>query len=253
MGLRKRIRKYLYTWKFKNKKILNSNYSEKNIFITGANSGIGLELTRKFLNLNNKVFVTYRNSSENLNKIKNKNLTLIKCDQKSLSEIENIKKEITNIPINLLINSAGIFGPREQKLETLNFNDFQNTLMINSLSGLKITQLILNEAKKDTLKMIVNISSDAGSVTQNNQGNAYIYRTSKSALNSITKNMSVDLFIKYKITVFAIDPGNVKSGMNPKGMIETDVCANLIINLITSYGKKLNGKFVDLLNKEIPW
>ena len=253
MGLREKIRKYLYTWKFKNKKILNLNYSGKNIFITGANSGIGLELTKKFLNLNNKVFVTYRNNSENLDKINSKNLTLIKCDQKNLSEIENIKKEITNIPINLLINSAGIFGPPEQKLETLNFNDFQDTLMVNSLSGLKITQLILNVAKKNALEMIVNISSDAGSMSKNNQGNAYIYRTSKSALNSITKNMSVDLFDKYNITVFAIDPGNVKSGMNPGGMIETSVCADLIINLITFHGKELNGKFVDLLNKEIPW
>ena len=127
----KKIRKYLYTRKFNNKKILNPNYSGKNIFITGANSGIGLELTKKFLNLNNKVFVTYRNNSENLDKINSKNLTLIKCDQKNLSEIENIKKEITNIPINLLINSAGIFGPPEQKLETLNFNDFQKNIFNN--------------------------------------------------------------------------------------------------------------------------
>ena len=95
-----------------------------------------------------------------------------------------------------------IFGPPEQKLETLNFNDFQDTLMVNSLSGLKIIQLILNVAKKNTLEMIVNISSDAGSMTKNNQGNAYIYRTSKSALNSLTKNMSVDLFKNYNIIVF---------------------------------------------------
>ena len=68
--------------------------------------------------------------------------------------------------------------------------------MVNSLSGLKIVQLILNAAKKNTLEMIVNISSDAGSMAKNNQGNAYIYRTSKSALNSITKNMSIDLEVE---------------------------------------------------------
>jgi len=65
--------------------------------------------------------------------------------------------------------------------------------------------------------------------------------------------MSIDLFNKYKVIVFAIDPGNVKSGMNPGGMIETTVCADLIINLINFHGKELNGKFIDLLNKEIPW
>jgi short-subunit dehydrogenase len=255
MGLRTKIRRYLYARKFKNKNILELNYSGKNIFITGANSGIGLELTHKFLNLNNKVFATYRNNSENLKKINNKNLTLIKCDQKNLSEIENIKKEIKNIPINLLINNAGIFGPpySEQKLENLNFQNFQDTLMINSLSVIKITQVILNAVKKNTLNMIVNISSEGGSITRNDEGNAYIYRTSKSALNSITKNMSLDLFKNYNIVVFAIDPGNVQSGMNPGGIVKTPVCANLIINIIASQGKKLNGKFINLLNKEIPW
>ena len=64
MGLRTKIRRYLYARKFKNKNILELNYSGKNIFITGANSGIGLELTHKFLNLNNKVFATYRNNSD---------------------------------------------------------------------------------------------------------------------------------------------------------------------------------------------
>jgi len=38
MGLRKKIRKYLYTWKFKNKKILNPNYSGKNIFNSFSNN-----------------------------------------------------------------------------------------------------------------------------------------------------------------------------------------------------------------------
>ena len=97
MGLRTKIRRYLFARKFKSKNILNSNYSGKNIFITGANSGIGLELTRKFLNLNNKVFATYRKNSENLDKINNKNLTLIKCDQKNLSEIESIIQNINKI------------------------------------------------------------------------------------------------------------------------------------------------------------
>ena len=101
--------------------------------------------------------------------------------------------------------------------------------------------------------MIVNISSEGGSITRNDEGNAYIYRTSKSALNSITKNMSLDLFKNYNIVVFAIDPGNVQSGMNPGGIVKTPVCANLIINIIASQGKKLNGKFINLLNKEIPW
>ena len=52
--------------------------------------------------------------------------------------------------------------------------------------------------------------------------------------------------LKFKTIVFAIDPGNVQSGMNPGGQLKADVCANLIINLISSNVLLLNGKFVNL-------
>ena len=119
---------------------------------------------------------------------------------------------------------------------------------------MKIVQFILNKkSSQNNLEILVNITSDAGSIKLNNQGNAYIYRTSKTALNSITKNMSIDLMSRFQTTVFAVDPGNVQSGMNPGGDIKADVCANLIIDLISSSAQLMNGKFVNLLGKEIAW
>jgi hypothetical protein len=41
--------------------------------------------------------------------------------------------------------------------------------------------------------------------------------------------------------------------MNPGGQLKADVCANLIINLISSNVQLLNGKFVNLLGDELPW
>ena len=95
--------------------------------------------------------------------------------------------------------------------------------MVNSLSIIKISQIILKNSKP---QIILNLSSDAGSISLNKSGDAYIYRTSKSALNSITKNMSIDLKKKYGTTVLAIDPGNVQSGMNSKGYMESDKSTN---------------------------
>jgi hypothetical protein len=40
--------------------------------------------------------------------------------------------------------------------------------------------------------------------------------------------------------------------MNPGGYIESDNCAKLIIDLITTKSE-LNGKFVNLLGEEIFW
>ena len=255
MGLRRKVKNFLYTRKFSKKKYL-TNINKKNILITGANSGIGLALTKKLLELDNKILAIYRESSENLINIKNKNLSIIKYDLRKINKSENFEKKIKETSVDLILNCAGVFGPSfdNQQIENIDFEKFQEVLMVNSISILKILQIILNnKSSKKNLEIIVNISSDAGSTYLNNEGNAYMYRASKAALNSITKNMSVDLMVKFKTIVFAIDPGNVQSGMNPGGQLKADVCANLIINLMSSNVHSLNGKFLNLLGDEIPW
>jgi NAD(P)-dependent dehydrogenase (short-subunit alcohol dehydrogenase family) len=255
MGLRKKIKKFLYIRKFSKKNYL-TNINKKNILVTGANSGIGLALTKKLLELDNKVLATYRQSSENLKNIDNKNLILVQYDQREIDETKYLEEKIKNFDVGLIFNCAGVFGPsfEDQQIEKLDFKKFHEVLMVNSISILKIIQIISkNKSSEKNLEFLVNISSDAGSIELNNQGNAYIYRTSKTALNSITKNMSIDLNNRFKTTVFAIDPGNVQSGMNPGGQIKADVCANLIIDLLSSNSQSLNGKFINLLGKEIAW
>jgi len=172
------------------------------------------------------------------------------------NEFKDLEEKIKETSIDLVFNCAGVFGGsfEDQQIEKLDFKKFQEVLMVNSFSILKIMQIILDDkSSTKNLEILINISSDAGSIKLNNQGNAYIYRASKTALNSITKNMSIDLNARFKTIVFAIDPGNVQSGMNPGGHIKSEVCANLIIDLISTNVQSLNGKFINLLGEEIPW
>ena len=253
MGLRSKLRKLLYIRKFRNKSFL-FEVKEKNILITGANSGIGLALSKKLLTFKNKIIATYKKNSDNLDQIENNNLYKIKCDQRDDNDFIELKKKLDQFKIDIIINCAGVFGPsfQNQEIEELNFDEFKEILNINALSIAKIIQIILKN-KNSMPKIIVNLSSDAGSLAKNTEGNAYIYRTSKSALNSITKNMSIDLYSKYNTVTIAIDPGNVKTNMNPGGHLTSDFCANSIINIISSDLDKKNGKFLDLNGIEIPW
>ena len=126
---------------------------------------------------------------------------------------------------------------------------------LNALSILKILSIILNGTHKGKkLSKIVNISSEMGSINNNYDGNFYIYRTTKSTLNSITKNLSNDLFRINKTLVFSIHPGSVKSKMNSSGLIDPELCAKNIIKMIIKCDSSYNGKFLDLrTNKEINW
>ena len=117
-----------------------------------------------------------------------------------------------------------------------------------------LSVILIGAHRGDNLTKVVNISSEMGSINNNHDGNFYIYRTSKSALNSITKNLSNDLFRKNKTLVFSIHPGSVKSKMNSSGLIDPELCAKNIIKMIIDCDSSYNGKFLDLrTNKEISW
>lgn len=250
MGLRRFFKTFLYKNKFK-KKNYSINLKNKNILITGSNSGIGLALTKILLEKNNTVYAIVRLDSSNLDNIKNVNLNKIKCDLKDIKNFIEIEKKIGNVNIDAIFNCAGVYGGtyEEQSVEKLSIEKFKDVLMVNALSVVQIVQIILKKSKPET---IVNISSDAGSINLNNGGDHYFYRVSKSTMNAITKNLSIDLYNKIGTTVFSIDPGNVSTNMNPKGLISAEECAKLVLDL-TSSKKELNGKFVNLLGNEIPW
>ena len=251
----KKLAKFFYMQKFSKKKYF-ANINKKNILITGANSDIGFALTKRLLELDNKILATYNENYNNLKTIKDKNLSIIKHDQKEINESKNFEEKINDTPINLILNCAGVFGGsvEDQQIEKLDFKKFQEVLMVNSISILKIMQIILNKkSSQDNLEILVNISSQFGSIKLNNQGNAYMYRASKTALNSITKNMSLDLMSRFKTIVFAVDPGNVQTRMNPTGLMKPSVCASLIIDLMSSNVQLMNGKFINLLGEEIAW
>ena len=250
MGLRKIIKKALYNLNYKENK--NYSVSGKTFLITGASSGIGLSLTKSLLG-KNKIVGVYNLNKSNLDQIHSNNLIKVKCDLSDYSDFESLRKIISQEKIDIIINCAGTFGSNNQSIENIDFNNLINVFKINSISIIKILQLMEKNDSARHLSKIINISSEGGSIELNNQGNAYIYRLTKSALNSISKNLSVDLHKRYKTEVVTIDPGNVKTGMNPKGYLVAEKCSEYILNLVFDKKNDINGKFLNLKKKEIPW
>lgn len=230
------------------------NYSNKSVLITGSNSGIGLALTKLFLKLNNTVYAIVNSKDNNLKKIKNKNLIIIKCNLSNIKNLDSLKEILKNKIIHLVINCAVAKSPENDIFGNIDYPMFCNSFIVNALSVLKISEIILNFGKKGHLETIVNLSSRMGSIENNFKGNDFVYRITKTALNAITKNMSINLLKKNGVKVFAVCPGHVKTQLNPRALTQPDTCALNLIYLIINATNKLNGKFIDLTNgKEINW
>ncbi len=254
MGLRRLIKNYIYRKKFNApKNLIIKKIKNSNILITGANSGIGLELTKEFLNLNNSVLATYNESNDNLLKLKNDKLKICQCDQSVIENISKIKDFILNQPLNIIINNAGVWGGKNQSLENINYENFSQAINVNAVSILKLSEVVLKYSKKNSLNTILNISTLYSSTEHNTTGRNYVYKGTKNLMNSFSKNLSIDLKKDYNINVFSICPGSVETKLNPNGILNPNKVALSIINILESSNEELNGKFIDLNKNILPW
>ncbi|MBT7109279.1 MAG: SDR family NAD(P)-dependent oxidoreductase, partial [Proteobacteria bacterium] len=82
----------------------------KNVFITGANRGIGLELTRQYLAAGHKVFASARDpSTEGLSQLIDRypnNVKTVVLDVTDESNIQTVVDSLEGTSIDLLINNA---------------------------------------------------------------------------------------------------------------------------------------------------
>ena len=167
-------------------------------------------------------------------------------DQKTLANF------IKDRPIDILISNAGV-GSSNQHFQAVSSNRWLEVLKVNLIAPLMITQEVIENVKKSSAKKIYFLSSQLGSIEDNNSGGMYIYRSSKTGLNQVVKSLSIDLKA-YGITVVALHPGWVKTDMGgPNALVSIDKSVEGMIRVIDTTDIKDTGKFLNYNGRELPW
>ena len=229
-----------------------------NALITGTNKGLGLGLTKSFLDKGYKVFATCRKmvkakELESLSKTFPNKLKILEVDVVAPNAGENISNFLKDEPIDLFLNNAGTIGSRGQGFGQVTTSDWLEVLQVNLIAPLLISQSIIENISKGSAKKMFFLSSKVGSIADNSGGGMYVYRSSKTALNQVVKSLSVDLLGK-KISIVALHPGWVRTDMGgPNALISIEESVSGMIGVISRTTLTDTGKFFNYDGKEIPW
>jgi len=199
----------------------NNPFSLKNkkILITGASSGIGRATAIECSKMGANVIITARNEErleETFSRLCGAGHLKIIADLTISEEIERLANSVCQL--NGLVNNAGM-----NKLllpQSINEKDLNETLQINTIAPILLTQKLLRKKKLLGGSSIVFTSSVVG-VYGVSPANS-MYSASKGAINGFMMNVALDL-IKKGIRCNSVNPGTVETELiTAKGAVSKE-------------------------------
>lgn len=238
------------------------------VLITGSNRGIGLSLAENYAEQGWNVIATCRkpDKATDLISLKEKydNVNIEQLDVTSQKQINALAEKYKGIPIDVLLNNAGILGDiRDQVFGALNEETFEQVFAVNTLAPLKVSEAFVEHVSLSEQKKIVSMTSGLGSMQITaNQSYFYFYRMSKAALNMAVVAMNASLRNQGIISAL-IAPGQVdtklleESGYRGPNKITPDESAKSLIRIIDSLSQetinKNGNKAINVDDRVLPW
>ena len=176
----------------------------RSVMITGASRGIGLEFARQYLADGYKVYATCHKiaGAEHLMALPSGRgkIDVIEMDVTNAAQVKAVAKRLNGIPIDVLINNAGTVEPifygsgayegnDDPDLRNYDFDAWLELLKTNVLGPARVCGAFVDNLSAGERSIAVNISSTLASIGTTWQAGRYAYRTSKAALNMLTRSI----------------------------------------------------------------
>lgn len=190
---------------------------KRNIAVVGARGAIG------------KAFVEYYSKDESVENVfafsrkkisfENRKIKSFDLDIENQTSIEDAAHNIKDYPIDTIIVATGIlhsenFGP-EKSIKEIDFTTMTKVMAVNTIGPALIGRYFIPLLRKDAKSVLAFLSARVGSISDNKLGGWYSYRASKTALNQIIKNFSIELKrTNPEAVVLGLQPGTVDSNLS---------------------------------------
>ncbi|GGY74788.1 SDR family oxidoreductase [Marinobacter zhanjiangensis] len=165
-----------------------------------------------------------------------------------------------------LIYAAGLLHDDrmfpEKRLEDLNPDAMARAFQVNCIGFGMLVQALAPRFRGQHLTRVAAISAKVGSISDNRFGGWYAYRCSKSALNMMVRNLSIELTRRFSpVTCVALHPGTTESPLSEPfsqslaklTVHEPEDTASNLYRILDGLSENDNGRFISWDGTDLPW
>ena len=210
------------------------------VLITGANRGLGLELARQYQEAGWRVYATCRtpadaNELRALEQDAGGRLSVHALDTRDHAAASTLARALAGHPIDVLLNNAAVWGPRQQTLEHIDYRVWAEVLDVDLMGPLRVVEAFLGHVEASRRKTLVMLSSR------------------KAGLNALVKSLAIDLAPRGVVCI-ALSPGWARTEMGgldaPLSVTESVTGMREVIDGL-DLGR--TGTFLHYDGSELPW
>ncbi|KAL7947002.1 hypothetical protein V8C42DRAFT_319390 [Trichoderma barbatum] len=242
------------------------------ILITGANRGIGLQLTKKFVARDNTVVIAAVRNPDNASSTQTllelpcgaeSSLVIIKIDSLDISSAASGIASVSNSidHLDLVIANAGIlkqFGP----VSEMDLSEISAHIAVNTTAPIALLQATKPLLQKAANPRFVALSTSIGSITEMEDFPAQLgaYGASKAAINYLMRKVH---FEETWLTSMVVDPGWTQTDMGNTGAqmtnfgekapVPLDVSVKGVVEEIDGITKAKSGTFASYNHTGYRW
>jgi NAD(P)-dependent dehydrogenase (short-subunit alcohol dehydrogenase family) len=220
------------------------------VLITGANRGLGLEFARQYATEGWRVIGTARHPAS-ADALAATGAEMHALDVRDTAAVRRLADQLAREPIDLLIASAGITGPREMTAERVDVEAWVEAFRTNAIAPIVVAGAFAPHVAASGQRKMVAITSRLGSIELNTDGGLYVYRTSKAALNAAWKSFALD---HREVIATLLHPGWVRTDMGGEAapLAPGESIAGMC-RVIAGLTAQDSGRFFDYTGTPLAW
>src|SRR6478672_83860 len=132
------------------------------ILVTGANRGLGLEFARQYGDAGWRVYACCRSPKEaaELRAVAASSagrVTVHALEVTDHPRIEALAKELRDVALDVLLNNAGIYGPKNAGFGSIDYRSWAEVLAVNTLAPMKLAECFVEHVARSGRKIIASV------------------------------------------------------------------------------------------------